>query len=81
MKAAGTHIVPLNVVKLGFVLNGHEFEGDSEQLQQARHVSQESVDERETYRYDQLKAALATLITQVSVISCCCYTWFDGTKT
>lgn len=67
VKAAGTHIVPLNVVKLGFVLNGHDFDGDSYVHHHGQHVSQESTEDQETYRYDQLKAALAALITQVSV--------------
>lgn len=61
-RATGTHTIPLSVVKLGFVLNGHEFDGDSDGNQQA---SRESLEEQEAYRYDQLKATLATLIVQV----------------
>lgn len=72
MKAVGTHIIPLHVIKLGFVLSGHEFDDDMSEDQngyQSHHgqlMSRDSMEQQETYRYDQLKAALATLITQVS---------------
>lgn len=49
-------------MKLGFVLNGHEFDGDS----RGQSLAAEDTEEQETYRYDQLKATLAALITQVN---------------
>lgn len=53
------------MVKLGFVLNGHDFSGDSRGDQDGVEQT-ESLEEQEAYRYDQLKATLATLIVQVS---------------
>ncbi|CAM9105042.1 unnamed protein product [Laminaria digitata] len=64
-RATGTHTIPLSVVKLGFVLNGHDFDGDSlEDHGGQDQTSRESLEQQEAYRYDQLKATLATLIVQ-----------------
>ena len=65
-RATDTHTIPLNVIKLGFVISGHEFDGDSDEDHGGVHqTSRENSDEQEAYRYDQLKATLATLIVQV----------------
>ncbi|CAN0041653.1 unnamed protein product [Scytosiphon promiscuus] len=55
--ATNAHILPLSVVKLGFVLMGHEFHADTDNF-----LPEESPEERELVRYDELKATLATLI-------------------
>lgn len=60
--AVDSHIIPLNVVKLGFVLKGHEFKVDQDPRFQG-----ESVEDRELARYDELKNTLAVLIQHVSL--------------
>lgn len=60
--ATGEHFIPLNVVKLGFVLKGHEFQTDQEPP-----FPGESAEDREVTRYDELKNTLASLIKHVSL--------------
>ncbi|CAN0394165.1 unnamed protein product [Pylaiella littoralis] len=55
--ATGEHFIPLNVVKLGFVLKGHEFQTDQEPP-----FPGESAEDRDVTRYDELKNTLAALI-------------------
>lgn len=60
--ATGEHLIPLNVVKLGFVLKGHEFQTDQEPP-----MPGETEEDLEVTRYDELKNTLAALITHVSL--------------
>lgn len=65
--ATGEHVLPLSVVKLGFVLRGHEFLVDQpdESIESDMSVRLEDQD-KELARYDELKGTLALLINHVS---------------
>lgn len=58
--ATGEHVLPLSVVKLGFVLRGHEFLVDLP-------GESSSIEDQEEARYDELKGTLTLLINHVSV--------------
>lgn len=69
--ATGEHVLPLSVVKLGFVLRGHEFLVDADAAEAGHARSGESllsVEDQEEARYDELKGTLAVLIFHVSTI-------------
>ena len=59
-KATGENVLPFSVVKLGFVLRGHEFLVDHPD--ESSHLS---VEDRELARYDELKGMLSLLIDHV----------------
>eukprot|EP00752_Nemacystus_decipiens_P011909 g10560.t1 len=55
--ATGEHVLPLSVVKLGFVLRGHEFLVDHPDESLSL-----SIEDQELARYDELKGTLSLLI-------------------
>lgn len=59
--ATGEHVLPLSVVKLGFVLRGHEFLVDHPDESLSL-----STEDQELARYDELKGTLSLLINHVS---------------
>lgn len=58
--ATGEHVLPLSVVKLGFVLRGHEFLVDHPDESVGT-----SFEDQEEARYDELKGTLGLLISHV----------------
>ena len=73
--ATGEHVLPLSVVKLGFVLKGHEFLVDHPDESLSL-----SVEDQELARYDELKGTLSLLVNHVGAwmrVLACLYVYVN----